>query len=202
MIEKLLREKIILVIRAESHTEAAIYVEIALRVGLKAIELTYSIPDVCDLIRKMVEKYPAALIGVGSVLDTNMATDAVNAGAQYVVGPGFVPEIGAYCNQVKIPYIPGVLTPTEILGARGQGHKLVKIFPGTECSTGYLKALQGPIPDVKFMVTGGVDLANMANWFTQGASVVGIGSVLNHYYENLQVERLEQVLQEFKEGVV
>ncbi len=178
MLKKLQASGLIAVVRASNHEEALTYIAALLEGGISAIELTYTIPHVCELITKAKTQYPQADIGVGSVLTREMAIDAIEAGATYVVSPGFADEIDQACKEYETIYIPGCMTITEMMHALACGNEMIKLFPGEVFGAKYVKAVKAPIPHIKIMPTGGVTLENMADWFAMGVSCVGIGSAL------------------------
>lgn len=120
----------------------------------------------------------SAIIGVGSVLDTETARAAILAGAQFVVSPVFKPEIITLCRRYNKICIPGAFTPTEILSAWEAGADVVKIFPATKLGPGYIKDLKGPLPQIKVTPTGGVNLENTADFIKAGAEFVGVGGAM------------------------
>ena len=168
---------IVAVVRGKSHEEARGYMEACLRGGIKSLELTYTIPNVCDLIKEYTS-HTEALIGVGSVLNGKMASDAIEAGAKYVVSPGYSEEVNEVCKERKVLYLPGCMTVSEIMKAMDAGNKMIKLFPGDVFGAKYVKAIKAPIPHVEIMPTGGVSVDNIYEWFANGVSCVGVGSSL------------------------
>ena len=168
---------IVAVVRGKNHEEARGYMEACLRGGIKSLELTYTIPNVCDLIKEYTS-HTEALIGVGSVLNGKMASDAIEAGAKYVVSPGYSEEVNEVCKERKVLYLPGCMTVSEIMKAMDAGNKMIKLFPGDVFSAKYVKAIKAPIPHVEIMPTGGVSVDNIDEWFANGVSCVGVGSSL------------------------
>ena len=168
---------IVAVVRGKSHEEARGYMEACLRGGIKSLELTYTIPNVCDLIKEYTS-HTEALIGVGSVLNGKMASDAIEAGAKYVVSPGYSDEVNKVCKEMNVLYLPGCMTVSEIMKAMDAGNKMIKLFPGDVFGAKYVKAIKAPIPHVEIMPTGGVSVDNIDEWFANGVSCVGVGSSL------------------------
>lgn len=168
---------IVAVVRGKSHDEAIGYMEACLKGGIKSLELTYTIPNVCELIKEY-SSHKEALIGVGSVLNAKMASDAIEAGAKYVVSPGYSEEVNNVCKEMNILYLPGCMTVSEIMKAMDNGNKMIKLFPGDVFGAKYVKAIKAPIPDVEIMPTGGVSVDNIEEWFENGVSCVGVGSSL------------------------
>ena len=168
---------IVAVVRGKSHEEARGYMEACLRGGIKSLELTYTIPNVCELIKEY-SSHEEALIGVGSVLNAKMASDAIEAGAKYVVSPGYSEEVNKVCKEMNVLYLPGCMTVSEIMKAMDAGNKMIKLFPGDAFGAKYVKAIKAPIPNVEIMPTGGVSVDNIEEWFANGVSCVGVGSSL------------------------
>ena len=168
---------IVAVVRGKSHEEARGYMKACLKGGIKSLELTYTIPNVCELIKEY-SSHAEALIGVGSVLNGKMASDAIEAGAKYVVSPGYSEEVNKVCKEMNVLYLPGCMTVSEIMKAMDAGNKMIKLFPGDVFGAKYVKAIKAPIPNVEIMPTGGVSVDNIEEWFANGVSCVGVGSSL------------------------
>ena len=133
-----------------------------------------------QLVKAVRKKYPDMMLGVGSIVDGRTAGEFISLGADFVVGPLFNPEVSSVCNSCSIPYTPGCGTVTEIGTALRSGCEVVKIFPGEVLGPAFVKAVLGPMPGTKMMVTGGVDITeeNLSAWKKAGAYCVGMGSKL------------------------
>ena len=177
ILDELKASGIVAVVRGKSHEEARGYMEACLKGGIKSLELTYTIPNVCELIKEY-SSHAEALIGVGSVLNGKMASDAIEAGAKYVVSPGYSEEVNKVCKEMNVLYLPGCMTVSEIMKAMDAGNKMIKLFPGDVFGAKYVKAIKAPIPNVEIMPTGGVSVYNIEEWFANGVSCVGVGSSL------------------------
>ena len=177
ILDELKASGVVAVVRGKSHEEARGYMEACLKGGIKSLELTYTIPNVCELIKEY-SSHAEALIGVGSVLNGKMASDAIEAGAKYVVSPGYSEEVNKVCKEMNVLYLPGCMTVSEIMKAMDAGNKMIKLFPGDVFGAKYVKAIKAPIPNVEIMPTGGVSVDNIEEWFTNGVSCVGVGSSL------------------------
>lgn len=123
---------------------------------------------------------PDMVLGIGTIMNGNSTQEFIDLGADFVVQPCTVKEVGEVCIKNNIPWIPGVLTPTEIIQALEWGATSVKIFPGNVVGSDYVKALRGPMPNIKIMVTGGVEPTHesITEWLSAGANAVGLGSQL------------------------
>lgn len=198
MLNKIKEEGIVAVIRAKNHEEAIGYINACVNGGVKAIELTYTIPNVVELIKYVCEKYDDVLVGVGSVLNRKMAKDAIDAGAAYVVSPGFSDEVNTICHEMNILYLPGCMTVTEVMNAMDKGNAMIKLFPGEVFGPKYVKAIKASIPNVEIMPTGGVSIDNIEQWFEMGVSCVGVGSSL---LGAGSLEDIENLAKEFKSKI-
>ena len=177
MLDIIKEQGIVAVLRADSHEQAREYMNACVKGGIKALELTYSIPNVNELIEEYKDNKDM-IIGVGSVLNGKMAKDSILAGAKYVVSPGYNEEINDVCHEMGVTYFPGCMTVTEIMHALEKGNKMVKVFPGEIFGPKYIKAVKAPIPHVEIMPTGGVNIDNIEEWFKMGVSCVGVGGAL------------------------
>jgi 2-dehydro-3-deoxyphosphogluconate aldolase/(4S)-4-hydroxy-2-oxoglutarate aldolase len=147
--------------------------------GVNAIEVTMTTPGALDVVSQAVARYGAdVLFGVGSVLDPESARAAILAGAQFVVCPTLDVRTIELCNRYSVPVMPGAYTPTEILAAWEAGADIVKIFPASVGGPAYIKAVKAPLPQIKLMPVGGVDLDTTADFICAGCEVVAVGSAL------------------------
>jgi 2-dehydro-3-deoxyphosphogluconate aldolase/(4S)-4-hydroxy-2-oxoglutarate aldolase len=146
--------------------------------GVTAIEITMTVPHAPQLIADLSQALPDALIGAGTVTDHGMARTVIDAGARFVVSPIFRPRIVDVCHERDVPSCPGCFTPTEIYTAWEHGADIIKVFPSTSLGPGYFKDLRGPFPSIKLMPTGGVTLANTADWIRAGACAIGAATAL------------------------
>ncbi|HIT90455.1 MAG TPA: bifunctional 4-hydroxy-2-oxoglutarate aldolase/2-dehydro-3-deoxy-phosphogluconate aldolase [Candidatus Merdenecus merdavium] len=133
--------------------------------GLPCAEVTFRTEAAEESIRIMKEKYPEMLIGAGTVLTIEQVDKAVNAGAEFIVSPGYDPEVVEYCIKKDIPVTPGVVTPSEVTQAVKAGLKVVKLFPAEQVGgLPLIKALAAPFPMLKFMPTGGINSENVKEY--------------------------------------
>ena len=197
MLNIIKNEGIVAVIRAKDHDEAKGYINACVNGGIRAVELTYSIPKVVDLINELKDD-ENLILGVGSVLNGQMAKDAILAGAKYVVSPGYNEEVNEVCKELNTLYLPGCMTVTEIMNALDKGNKMVKLFPGDVFGPKYIKAVKAPIPHVEIMPTGGVSIDNVDKWFEMGVSCVGVGSSL---FGAGSLDDIEKLAKEFVEKI-
>jgi len=178
-LEEITRSGVVAVIRANSAEELKNITLALNKGGVKALEITMTSPGALETIKAVSSELgDSAIIGVGSVLDTETARAAILAGAQFVVSPVFKPEIITLCRRYNKICIPGAFTPTEILSAWEAGADVVKIFPATKLGPGYIKDLKGPLPQIKVTPTGGVNLENTPDFIKAGAEFVGVGGAM------------------------
>jgi 2-dehydro-3-deoxyphosphogluconate aldolase/(4S)-4-hydroxy-2-oxoglutarate aldolase len=154
------------------------------RAGVKAVEYTNRGDAALANFKKMVAlrnaEMPGLLLGVGTIKNMQHANDYMAAGADFLVSPGFVPEVAAYCVSNDIFYAPGCMTPSEIIAAENAGIKFIKLFPGNMLGPEFLTTIKDIFPKLLFMPTGGVDTTkeNIEGWFKAGVCAVGMGSKL------------------------
>jgi 2-dehydro-3-deoxyphosphogluconate aldolase / (4S)-4-hydroxy-2-oxoglutarate aldolase len=177
VLEAMRRSRVVAVVRAASAQEAVDAAAALLAGGIDAVEIALTTPDAAAAIRDIRTAHPQLLVGAGTVLSSIDVTTSVQAGASFVVSPGFAPDVLDAAKRAPVLAIPGVFTPTEVQRACPLA-PLLKLFPAGIGGPALLKALQGPFPDVQFMPTGGVDLSNLREWFAAGAFAVGAGSDL------------------------
>lgn len=133
--------------------------------GLPCAEVTFRTEAAEESIRQMAKEYPEMLVGAGTVLTIEQVDRAVNAGAKFIVSPGFDPEIVDYCLSKNIPVFPGCITPSEVAQAVKRGLKVVKFFPAEQFGgVATIKALAAPYTMVKFMPTGGISAKNLRDY--------------------------------------
>lgn len=200
VLKNIIKNKIVAVIRGNSKEEAENIIEGAIKGGIKVIEVTYTNKDASEIIKNLVDKHEDVVIGAGSVLNIDIAKEAVKAGSKFIVGPNFDSAISEYCSQNQVEYIPGCFTPTEIVNALNSGVKVIKLFPGEAVGPKYIKAIKAPIKDIKIMVTGGVNVENVDEWLENGADSLGIGSILTSGTNNDQ-EKIAANARKFMEKV-
>jgi len=170
---------VVAVIRLKDPGKLRAVVDAIAEGGVRALEVTMTVPGAVDLIRTLAASLPAGfLLGAGTVTDAATARAVIDAGACFVVGPVFRPEVIAACHERDVPAMPGCFSPTEILAAHECGADIIKVFPATMLGPQYLKDVRAPLPQVKLMPTGGVTLDNAGEWIRAGAVAVGLGSSL------------------------
>jgi 2-dehydro-3-deoxyphosphogluconate aldolase/(4S)-4-hydroxy-2-oxoglutarate aldolase len=170
---------VLAVLRAPSPELALEASEAIIRGGVTGIEVTYSTPDAPAVIRELIARHgDTAYVGAGTVTTEQQATAAAEAGAEFLVSPGTLPDLTRAMLDTGRVVMTGAMTPTEVMTALGLGVDVVKVFPASLGGPSYLGALRGPFPDAPLMPTGGVTPDNLADWFRAGAVAVGAGGDL------------------------
>ncbi len=154
------------------------------KAGIKAIEYTNRGEAAFNNFKKMValrnQEMPDLLLGIGTIKTLQQAKDYVAAGADFMVSPGFVPEVASYAITNDLFYAPGCMTPSEIIAAENAGVKFIKLFPGNMLGPEFLSSIKEIFPKLLFMPTGGVDTTreSIEAWYKAGVCAVGMGSKL------------------------
>jgi 2-dehydro-3-deoxyphosphogluconate aldolase/(4S)-4-hydroxy-2-oxoglutarate aldolase len=171
---------IVPIIRAPSAVIATRAAEAILAGGISILEITMTVPDAIGVIASLRGTFgDRVLVGAGTVLDAESVRACVDAGAAFIVSPGFDPGTVEAAHARDVAVMPGALTPTEVMTAWKAGADMVKIFPCSAVGGAkYLRALRGPFPQVKFMATGGVNATTASDYILAGASALGVGSEL------------------------
>jgi 2-dehydro-3-deoxyphosphogluconate aldolase/(4S)-4-hydroxy-2-oxoglutarate aldolase len=147
--------------------------------GVHVVEITLSVPEALTVVRQVRQALgERVLLGAGTVLDAATARAAILAGAEYIVAPTLNLEVVQLCQRYSKLVMPGCFTPTEILTAWEAGADIVKVFPADVVGPAFFKAMRGPLPQIRLMPTGGVDLTTVADFLRAGACCVGVGGQL------------------------
>ena len=180
LVKRIERGTLVPVVRAPTADMAVKAVEAILEGGISTFEITLTVPGAVQVIESLVKRFGSrALIGAGTVLSADQAAACIDAGAQFVVSPGFDAATVELVLKRGLPCMPGALTPTEVITAWKAGVDMVKIFPCSAMGGAkYLKSLKGPLPQVKMLPTGGVNASTAHEYLAAGAAALGIGSEL------------------------
>lgn len=175
----ILKTKVVAVIRMPDPERVFRVVEALQEGGVKALEITMTVPGALDVIRRLVAGKPqGVLVGAGTVLEAETAAAAIWAGVDFVVSPIADAGMIAACRAHDTFVAPGAFTPSEIVSAWDKGADIVKVFPSTALGPQYFRDLKGPLPQIRLMPTGGVTLENARAFVEAGASAVGLGTAL------------------------
>lgn len=193
---------VVAVVRGKTKEVGVDIAKACVKGNVKGLEITFTNKYAADIIKELANIYECRediVIGAGTVLDAETARIAILAGAKYIVSPSFNKETAILCNRYKVPYIPGVMTINEIVSSHEVGVDIVKIFPGSVYGPSYIKAIKGPLPYASMMVTGGVNINNIGEWFKSGVNLVGIGGELNTLGEAGKFKEITEVCNDYIE---
>lgn len=178
-IETIIKSGIVAIMRARKSDQLLDAAKAILAGGINAIEIAMTTPRALDIIKQAVQDYSGdTIFGAGSVLDPETARAAILAGARFIVCPTLNLKTIEMCHRYSIPVMPGAYTPTEVLTAWEAGAAFVKVFPANIGGPAYIKAIKAPLPQVRLIAVGGVDLGNTADFIRAGCDIVGVGSEL------------------------
>lgn len=180
IIERIHRTGVVPVLRASSAQQAIAIADAIVAGGVAVLEITMTVPGAIQVIEQLVQ-HPSGklLVGAGTVLDAETARACILAGAQFIVSPALDVRTIELCRRYSVPILPGALTPTEIVAAWQAGADAVKVFPCSALGGAkYLKALQGPLPQVPLVPTGGVSFSTAEEFLAAGAFALGVGGDL------------------------
>ncbi len=178
-VEKIRELGVVLVVRAKGDEGTMKGIEAMIAGGVKAIEITFSVPNAIEVIAAVKKRFgDKVLLGAGTVMNTQDAVGAVEAGAEYIVSPNTNFEVIGIAKRMGVPVMAGAFTPTEVVNAYAAGSDVVKIFPASVGGPSYIKALKGPLPNIPMMPTGGVNDKTAAPFIEAGAFALGAGSNL------------------------
>jgi len=192
------------VVRVKSADVLADVAKALLAGGVPVVEVTMTVPGAIDGIRRLAKSFGKdMLVGVGSVMKTAQAEEAVDAGAQFIVSPVLVPELIEAAHRLDKVAIPGAFTPTEIFQAHELGADIIKVFPASVGGPAYFKAILAPMPYLKLMPTGGVDVSTAAAFIRAGAVTLGAGAALveTHAIDMGDWATLTNLARQFREEV-
>ncbi|GAA2477485.1 bifunctional 4-hydroxy-2-oxoglutarate aldolase/2-dehydro-3-deoxy-phosphogluconate aldolase [Winogradskya humida] len=173
--ESVVRSGVVAVLRAPTADYFAAVGDVLVEAGITALEVTLTCEGAIDAIAGLRRQLPPHVaLGAGSVLTLDDAKASVDAGAAFLVSPVLVPGLDGF----GVPFYPGAFSPTEIYNASRAGAPLVKLFPASAVRPRYLKDLHAPLPGLRIMPTGGIEISDIATWLSAGAAAVGLGSPL------------------------
>ncbi len=165
VLEELLGFGVVPVVVIKRKEDALPLAEALMKGGLKCAEVTFRTDCAAEAIKEMTDSFPEMLVGAGTVLSTEQVDRAVEAGAKFIVSPGFDPEVVDYCLSKDIPVLPGVATPTEAAQGVKRGLKILKFFPAEQAGgLPMIKAMAAPYVGLRFMPTGGINAKNLPEY--------------------------------------
>lgn len=203
-LSRVLSSRIVAIIRAPSGELLVDVAEALLAGGIDVMEVTFTIPGAVRVLERVADKLgDRVLLGAGTVLDTETARAAMLAGAEFIVSPNTNLSVIEMCRRYDKAIMPGALTPTEVVTAWQAGADIVKIFPSDIGGAKYLKALKGPLPQVRMMPTGGVTVDTAESFLKAGACALGVGGSLveSQAVANGDFDRITSLARQFVEVV-
>jgi len=170
---------VILIVRCDTEEEAVNGVRAVVEGGMRAIEVTFTVPGAPGVIRRIKHELgDSVLLGAGTVLTPEEAEDAVDAGACYLIAPNTDERVIGAAKRLGVPIMPGALTPTEIVRAWDLGADAIKLFPASHGGPAYIRAIRQPLPHIPLIPTGGVEERTVGEFIRAGAFAVGVGGAL------------------------
>ncbi|WP_342045840.1 bifunctional 2-keto-4-hydroxyglutarate aldolase/2-keto-3-deoxy-6-phosphogluconate aldolase [Bacillus sp. OTU530] len=171
---------VVLIIRSESEEEALAVAEAAIQGGIKALEITMSVPNALNVIQTLANQYSnkGILVGAGTVLDGETARAAILAGAELLVSPQLNADMVKVANRYQAVTISGAFTPKEVIETLEAGADIVKLFPVEVVGPKYVASIMAPVPQAPIVPTGGVTPQNVHEWLQAGCIGVGVGSFI------------------------
>lgn len=194
---------IVAILRASQADRLVEVGEALLAGGIDIIEVTFTVPRAMRVLEAMAEKIgDRILLGAGTILDSETARVAIFSGAEFIVSPSFNPNLVELCQRYDKAVMPGAFTPTEVVNAWQAGADIVKVFPADIGGPSYLRTLRGPLPQVKLLPTGGINLATLGNYLAAGACAVGVGGSVAPVdaIESGDLQRIEHLARQFREA--
>ncbi len=190
LVKELHRERLVAVVRSKSAEQALALAQAAREGGIRFVEITFSVPGALDVIQEL-SRGGHVHVGAGTVLAPQQAERAIGAGAEFIVSPSLELNLVGLCHTVDLACFPGAATPTEIIAAQRARADLIKIFPADLAGGPYfIRQMQGPFPEARFMVSGGVSLKNVAEYVQVGVTGICLGSA---YLEGLLTTKGKKV---------
>ena len=174
-LQAMFADRVVCVVRAPVLPSSGALCEALAAGGIRTVELTFTTPNVLEHLADAAG-LPGVTVGVGTVLTAADARAALDAGAQFLVTPGVLPEVAAVARDAGVPFLIGALTPTEVLAASALGAAAVKVFPASAFGPRYLRDLHGPYPGLALVPSGGVTAGNARDYLAAGAAAVTAGT--------------------------
>ncbi|MFO0864103.1 MAG: bifunctional 4-hydroxy-2-oxoglutarate aldolase/2-dehydro-3-deoxy-phosphogluconate aldolase [Gemmataceae bacterium] len=209
-LKQVLDTGIVAVVRSQDSQQLVDVVEALAEGGVTVVEITMTVPNALEVLRLTRNKLGnRVLLGAGTILDTETARAAFLAGAEYLVSPTLNLDVIRMCQRYDKLVMPGAFTPTEILAAWEAGADIVKVFPAEVVGPPFFKALKGPLPQIRVMPTGGVDLTTASSFLKAGACCLGVGgqlvepkAVADRNFDRIRdlAKQYVAIVQQFKAG--
>jgi len=207
ILERMIECGIVAVIRTDSPEDLLDVTKALYDGGIISLEITMTVPSAIEYLPKVKKALGKdAIVGMGTVLDSETARMAILAGVDFIVSPVLKKEIINLCHRYDKIAVPGAYTPTEILTAWEEGADVVKLFPADTLGPKYIKAIHGPMPYIRISPTGGVSLENVGEFIKAGACFVGVGGhlvdkkVIAEKKFEILTERAKSYIEEIKKA--
>jgi 2-dehydro-3-deoxyphosphogluconate aldolase/(4S)-4-hydroxy-2-oxoglutarate aldolase len=191
---------IIPAIRVCSAEDAHFACDVVARGGIPIVEVTMTVPEAVELIAHLVRHHEKMVVGAGTILNTEMASKCIDAGAHFLTSPGLNLKIVEFAAKREIAVLPGALTPTEVMEAWDAGSDFVKVFPCVDVGGArYIKALNTSLPQIPLVAAGGVTQQTAASFILAGATAIGVGTELipADAIANRETERIQELAHRF-----
>lgn len=175
-------QRVMAILRGMAPDRAVKLAERAWDLGIELVEVTVQTPDALESLAAVVEAGEARgkLVGAGTVTSVEQLTQIAGHRARFAVAPGLDLDLVQTAERMGMPYLPGVATPSEVQAAAKAGLTHLKAFPASVLGPDWFRAMAGPFPNIKFVATGGLEAAHVAEYLKAGAVTVGVGSALEH----------------------
>ncbi|MEL0096717.1 MAG: bifunctional 4-hydroxy-2-oxoglutarate aldolase/2-dehydro-3-deoxy-phosphogluconate aldolase [Planctomycetaceae bacterium] len=203
-LSRMMESGIVAVIRADSGELLADVAEALVAGGVDVMEVTFTVPNAVEVIQEVKRRIgDKILLGAGTVLDTETCRAAILAGAEFIVSPSTDVEVIKLCRRYDKIVTPGIFTPTEAVTAWQAGADILKVFPADIGGPAHIKGLRGPLPQCRFMPTGGVNLDTAADFLRAGSVALGVGGALveKSAVETGNFGRIEDLARQYKQIV-
>jgi 2-dehydro-3-deoxyphosphogluconate aldolase / (4S)-4-hydroxy-2-oxoglutarate aldolase len=174
----LLKSGVVAILRGRTAEHVDRVADVLTEEGIACLELTFTTPYAIPALRRLRERHPSVAVGAGTVCTVDQARAALDAGAAFLASPMFVDEILSLATSRNVPCYLGAFTPTEVWHAWQSGTSAIKLFPASTGGISHLRELRAPLPDIKFLPTGGISLDDISRYLDAGAIGVGLGSSL------------------------
>ncbi|MBM4136539.1 MAG: bifunctional 4-hydroxy-2-oxoglutarate aldolase/2-dehydro-3-deoxy-phosphogluconate aldolase [Nitrospira sp.] len=178
LLERIEEYQLMVAVRTDTPESAFKSAEACIKGGVNLVEITFSVPEAAEVIKKL-RRNNSVVVGAGTVLSISEAKKAIQAGAEYIVSPNLDEKVVKFTKKEGALSIPGACTPTEIYRAYKAGGDIIKLFPFVEIGgLDFLKVIRGPLPFIKYMLSGGVTLDNISRYLAVKASCILVGSAI------------------------
>lgn len=194
LVSQILTHKIVAILRGATPSDVVTIALALQEAGVKCLEITLNSPDALKVIERIAQQMEGSiLVGAGTVLNATEASDAIAAGAKFIISPITDEATISKTKQLGAVSIPGAFTPTEIFRAYSAGGDIIKVFPGTSGSA-FIREILAPLPHIPLMPTGGINLENLQEFKKAGAVAYGIGKALVDTKQQITEKYLQQIV--------